>query len=353
MRLLFAGDIRAPHMWRYARYFQESGHICAVVSAETDTANKADFIIETASGPDWIKYLSGVNSFKKIIRSFKPDLINSHFIPNYGFITMLSGFHPHALFIWGSDLLISAEKSFLHRLRTRKILKSADLLLTDADMLTEKARRFAGANKAVLTVPFGIEEKYLRAGMDRRMREEGELTLISTRQLKPLYRVHDFIAALGHLGDQIDFKAVIAGDGNLRADLEIKANETGLNDTEFIGMQSRGDLMNRLLEADIYISCSESDSTSVSLLEAMACGLFPIVSDIEGNREWIEDSKNGLLFSVGDDKALANKIQQAYKDLDLRKNAVMYNFDLIRERALWENIMAGVEREFESLAPKK
>ncbi len=352
MRILFAGDIRAPHMWRYARYFQSRGHTCAVASAEYESHVKADYVIETAAGPDWIKYPSGVPSFKKIIDDFRPALINSHFIPNYGFMAMLSGFHPHALTIWGSDLLISAEKSILHKIRARKILHSADILITDADMLTSKAREYVEADKKILTVPFGIEKEYLEKGRQREIKIGGSQKIISTRQLKPLYRVEDFIKALAHVKEELDFDAIVAGDGELRDDLIDLSNNFKLSNIKFTGALDRDDLMNLLLETDIYISCSESDSTSVSLLEAMACGLFPIVSDIEGNREWIQDGMNGILFAVADDKMLADKIRQAISDLALRKQAIQHNFDLIEKKALWEDVMAGVEREFESLGAK-
>ena len=47
--------------------------------------------------------------------------------------------------------------------------------------------------------------------------------------------------------------------------------------------------------ADIYVSTSLSDGTSLSLLEAMACSLPVVVTDIPANKEWITDGHNGFL----------------------------------------------------------
>ena len=74
---------------------------------------------------------------------------------------------------------------------------------------------------------------------------------------------------------------------------------------EFKGELSRKELIDCYLGSDLYISTSLSDSTSVSLLEAMALGLIPVVTDILGNREWIEDRKIGFLFPISDHNALA------------------------------------------------
>jgi glycosyltransferase involved in cell wall biosynthesis len=67
-------------------------------------------------------------------------------------------------------------------------------------------------------------------------------------------------------------------------------------------------------EADVYVSMSRSDSTSQSLLEAMAAGLFPIVSDIAGNREWVTHRREGYLVPAGDAEALACAIAESASD---------------------------------------
>jgi glycosyltransferase involved in cell wall biosynthesis len=99
-----------------------------------------------------------------------------------------------------------------------------------------------------------------------------------------------------------------------------------------------------LNSADIYISCSESDGTSVSLLEAMALGLYPIVSDIPANREWITDGVNGRLFPVGDAHALARVIQNTARSPESWIEVGNRNREIITSRALWPDNMAVVER---------
>jgi glycosyltransferase involved in cell wall biosynthesis len=66
--------------------------------------------------------------------------------------------------------------------------------------------------------------------------------------------------------------------------------------------------------ADIYISPSHVDGTSVTLLEALASGLPCLVSDIPGNKDWIEEGVNGWTFRDGDVDDLAEKILSAIKN---------------------------------------
>ena len=79
------------------------------------------------------------------------------------------------------------------------------------------------------------------------------------------------------------------------------------------------------------------------MLEAMAAGCTPIVTDLPANREWIENGVNGLLFPVGDDRALAEMIQKASADATWRQDVARRNLEIIARRARWRDNMAQVE----------
>jgi glycosyltransferase involved in cell wall biosynthesis len=81
-----------------------------------------------------------------------------------------------------------------------------------------------------------------------------------------------------------------------------------LDRVTFGGQVSQKDLPDWYHDADLYISPSHVDGSSVSLMEALACGLPCLVSDIPGNREWVVDGENGWLFRDGDANDLAEKI---------------------------------------------
>jgi glycosyltransferase involved in cell wall biosynthesis len=106
------------------------------------------------------------------------------------------------------------------------------------------------------------------------------------------------------------------------------------SDVAFLGGVCSARLHAELSRSQIYASLSVSDGTSISLLEALASGLFPILSDIPQNREWIDPSAgNGILVPLNDPAALAAAIERAVRDEELRLRAATFNRRVVCERA--------------------
>jgi glycosyltransferase involved in cell wall biosynthesis len=96
-------------------------------------------------------------------------------------------------------------------------------------------------------------------------------------------------------------------------------------------------------QAQITVSVTTHDGTPNTLLEAMACGSFPIVGDIEALREWITGGENGLLVDPGNPRDLADAILMVISRPDLRRQARDRNLQLVRERAEYGKVMQEAE----------
>ena len=96
--------------------------------------------------------------------------------------------------------------------------------------------------------------------------------------------------------------------------------------------------------AEITVSPSLHDGTPNSLLEAMACGCFPVAGDIESVREWIVDKENGLLCDPTNLHSLADAIARALEDRDLRDQAREPNIKMVAERAEYGKVMREAEK---------
>jgi glycosyltransferase involved in cell wall biosynthesis len=99
--------------------------------------------------------------------------------------------------------------------------------------------------------------------------------------------------------------------------------------------------------AAVAVSPSTHDGTPNTLLEAMACGCFPVAGDLESLREWINPDVNGLLVDPGDPHALADAILTALEH-SAAPPAVTPQPNLIAERAEHTKVMAG-QKDFRSI----
>ena len=102
-------------------------------------------------------------------------------------------------------------------------------------------------------------------------------------------------------------------------------------------------------EAQVVVSATTHDGTPNTLLEAMACGCFPVAGDIESLREWIIPGVNGLLTVPDDPGLLAGTIVQALENPVLRASAAAYNQSLVAERAEYEQGMRRAEKFYQEL----
>src|SRR4029077_1457783 len=148
-----------------------------------------------------------------------------------------------------------------------------------------------------------------------------------------------------------ELKLEIAGDGSRRPALErLAAERLPAGGFRLVGRLAPDALAAALQRAEIFLSASRSDSTSLSLLEAMACGAVPVVSDIEGNREWVRGGEGARLFPPGDAAALARALEGALDDPAWRARARAHNRAVVEARADRARNMAAIEARFVALA---
>jgi glycosyltransferase involved in cell wall biosynthesis len=92
-------------------------------------------------------------------------------------------------------------------------------------------------------------------------------------------------------------------------------------------------------QALITVSPTEHDGTPNSLLEALACGCFPICGNLPSIREWINDGINGILVDPSNPAALAQAILRALSDDQWRDRAASHNRQLVTENANYDQCM--------------
>ena len=307
MRILFLGEAIAPHLLRWHAAFEKMGW--EVMTASCDF--REDFA-GTRLKPSWksgpLRYLTLADQVERLIAEFKPNIINAHFLPTYGLTAAAVNAHPLVLTLWGSDLLLTGAKGFVRRKRSEYVLKRADLVVMDSQMMVGETKKIFPIARH-LVVSFGVRKSWFESGQARELAESKPLKILSTRRHEPLYDIATVLKAARVLKDEkIAFQLTIAGGGSMEESLRRLAGELDISDvTAFTGFQNDEQLFNLYRSHDVYVSTAKSDSSSVSLLEAMSQKLYPILTDIPGNREWLNDERH--FFPISDAAQLAAKIK--------------------------------------------
>ena len=135
------------------------------------------------------------------------------------------------------------------------------------------------------------------------------------------------------------FELTLANDGTLREPLIKEYSslfESG--SCSWIGKISQNQNIYELEKADLYISVSSCDGSSLSLLESMAIGVPSLVTDIPENREWIQNDLSGYLFSGNSGLELADKVLSIDLNSCHQKNLVDLSRDKVAKEADWSTI---------------
>ena len=322
MRVLYFSKNYTPHDYRFLSSLSKTDHEVFYLRLE---ANKRQ--IEDRPVPENVQqvlWAGGQHEFRwrdvprltldlrRLTKEIEPDLIHAGPIQNCTFIAALSGFRPILAMSWGYDLVMDAEKNAWMRWVTRYTLKRSTFFVSDANVSRDKAVAFGmdPGNTAIFAWGTDIEHFQQKTSKPSKAKT---FTLFCNRTWEAIYGVDVLAKAFVKVAtDNPNINLILLGDGSQGARIrQILMNGGVLDRVHFGGHVSQADLPRWYHMADLYISPSHVDGSSVSLMEALASGLPCLVSDIPGNREWIEEGRNGWLFRDGDVDDLAGKIMNA------------------------------------------
>jgi len=290
----------------------------------------------------WRDYPRLLADLRRVIRRLQPDVIHAGPIQSAAFLAALSGFHPLVSMSWGSDLLLDADRSAWMRWVTRFTLRRTTVLAADCRTVLEKAAQFGFPPQRVVLFPWGVDLARFQPGRADAFRArrgwQDAFVVLSLRTWEPLYGVDVVARGFARAARQNPrLRLLLLGGGSQAGLIRSIFEQEGVQEQVFFGGQVNGDDLPQYYQAaDLYVSASHSDGSSVSLMEALASGLPVLVSDIPSNREWITPGREGWLFADGDDRALSEGILRAAGQPEGLKEMRLAARRLAEERANWQ-----------------
>lgn len=207
---------------------------------------------------------------------------------------------------WGFDLQSPSQQVL-------DLIPQLGGLIVDTEINRQLAVQQGLEADRVVVLPWGVDlDHFTPRGSSLTARDlnvpRDAPIVLSLRAHEPIYRISDIIDAFTLMQARDPDPILILGNsGSLTPELQEQASRSGFEDRVFfIGQREESDLPALLRAASVYVSASEVDGTSVTMLQAMACGTPCIVTDLPQNRAWIEDGVTGSTFAVGDAAQLAD-----------------------------------------------
>jgi glycosyltransferase involved in cell wall biosynthesis len=254
---------------------------------------------------------------------------------------------------WGYDLVMDADKSAWMRWVTRYTLKHSTFFTSDANVSRDKALAFGMDPQKTVIFPWGTDIEHFKPKTLERLNAKA-FTLFCSRTWEAIYGVDVLAKAFVKVaGVDPDVSLILLGSGSQGQKIrQILMSADVMDRVHFGGHVGYEDLPRWYHMADLYISPSHVDGSSVTLMEALASGLPCLVSDIAGNREWIQEGINGWLFRDGDVNHLAEKILNAIKNRESLSKISQAARQTAEQKADWKKNFGKLLETYERMIPR-
>lgn len=319
IKICFLGDVRSTHVQKFVKWFADKGHETHLISlmhrGDDRTCSGLNFFTKIGTPVRLIdKRLLLLSPLiaKQTISSIKPDIVQCHFITNYGALGAYSGVHPLVIMAMGDDILIHPSEPGKKSL-VRYALKRADHMLCDGEnSIRELLRLGIPGDKIDLVYP-GVDMDLFNPV---RRNKTAMKFIFYPRGFDEIYNVDMLFNVIMHVAAECpDTIFLLLGKGTERERFQKMVNEYDLTkNVVFLGNIDNKKIPGYLASCEASITCSLSDGgIPTSTIEALACGVPVVSTDAGDARIWIKDGVNGFVVDKKDSEAMAERILRILK----------------------------------------
>ena len=316
MRLVLLGDGDSPHLLKWARALAPRVDLWAVSSrgflpgfdAWVPPGRRLALGLNPDHAGGNAAILKRVPQVAAWLRAVDADWLHAHYLTSHGTLAWgarkLAGLRAQLVgSAWGSDILVTPDRHWAYLWATRTVLNACALTTSDSRHMAERMRQLGA--REVMTFPFGLEALPPEPGLKAPWR------FFANRGLEPIYAPERVLRAFASVAAvQPTAELVVANDGSLRPAMEALACQLGLGEcVRFVG---RLDAKAQAAEYDAarwFLSLPGSDSVSVSVLEALAHGCWPVLSDLPANRELADAGPAVTVLNEAQDREFPHRLQ--------------------------------------------
>ncbi len=370
MRLCVVANPYSIHTHRWVRFFAGRGHDIHLVGVSPKPGTLPPhtlpdevtvYELSAQAGVPKYRYLAWALKTRQIVRRIAPHVVHAHQIAGDGWVGAATGFHPFVATAWGSDLLVGPRRSWIQRQLARWVLSRADHVTCVSESLAQTARALGVPPQRLEVAPWGVDTDIFHPQSDSPplsadfgIPSDTHPVVLSLRPIRALYNPLDVARAiplvLQHVPDAHFVVRTYGSEPVLLTEFETLVQGCSTH-VHYVGdLPDERSIAALYRLADVAISVPASDGTPSSVLEAMACGTVPVLSDVVSLHEWAAHEGEALFVPVGDADALVVSVVRLIRDADLRHRLRDAGLRLIRERADAHVLMLRAEEMYARLA---
>ncbi len=339
MKILILASGKSFHATRWANSLAARGlDIIFVTSHKLIRPLNENINFVQLSTRGSLGYILDVYKLKKIINELKPDILHIHYATGYGLMGKLTCFHRRIVSIYGSDIYNFPNKSFLHKKILEFNLSKATAILSTSNNMADKYIEIYKNKERPLITPFGVD-----LNIFKQLNHNNESSIINigiVKKLEYIYGIDILLKAfhlLCHMNINKEVKLHIVGFGSMDNELKQLAKRLKIDDKViFYGLIQNDKLPEFLTKLDIFVVPSRFESFGVAAVEAQACGLPVIVSNVGGLPEVVENNVTGLVVENENIELFAESMKTLIQDEKLRKQFSKNAIDRVKKYYDWE-----------------
>ena len=271
----------------------------------------------------------------KTIKTFSPKILHAHYASSYGILGLLSRFRPFILSTWGSDVYHFPQISILNKLLLKYVIRKSDVVCSTSNamknLIQKNFHRFD-----VYVVPFGVDVNFFKP----RKNYSKALTVGTIKSIEDHNGIDCLIDAAKIIVKDYnrDINFNIVGEGTLMKKMQKKVEKYNLqNKIKFFGFIKHEDVVEHYNNLSIFIAVSLRESFGVSILEAAACGVPSITSNVGGLMEVNLNNKTGMVIEPNNPNMLANSIVDLCDNEEIRRNMGNFARKRVERDFNWNN----------------
>lgn len=361
MKIALLGPANVIHYQRWAHGLAAMGHEVHVISQHPDRSINESLAFASQT---WLPikstwgYAGNIPTLLSAIARIQPDIVNTHYASGYGLCASMITGYPHLLSVWGSDVYDFPNESWLKKEILLWNLKRATAIASTSHAMERQVNHLLPGARSIYITPFGVDCKKFSPDIKP---PNTPLTIGIVKTFAPKYGIDILIRAFAKLlalpsiriiDAQRPLKLLLVGDGPDRELLTRLVAELGIWErVQFAGHIAHDAVPMWLRKIDIFVVPSRLDSESfgVSAIEASACEIPVIVSDVGGLPEVVDDGLTGIVTSRENIQELTFALEKLTLNPELRTILGKAGRRKVLENYEWGNCVKNMIHCYEKI----